>query len=277
MQKRVGELLAERRQAMGASLTDVEGATLIRSLYIEAIERGDYSAVPGEIYLKLYIKSYASFLGMDPQQAASMLDRELTQEPEGKVEDKAEEKAIPPSETSMDKRMLQRIKIEQKRRQAARKRTLTTALVIFVLAAIVLVVYIALGGKWGGTQVAQDAGISNPPPLTQPASGQETEVQTPPDITVTEVTEPEPQSSVHLLTISFSEDCWIRAYADGRRAFEGIKKAGEDLVVSGDKGIWVRIGNAGGTSLKYNGEDLGVPGGARKAMDIAFPAGYGPF
>ncbi len=39
MQKRVGELLAERRQAMGASLTGVEGATLIRACYIEAIER----------------------------------------------------------------------------------------------------------------------------------------------------------------------------------------------------------------------------------------------
>lgn len=273
MQKRVGELLAERRQAMGASLTDVEGATLIRAFYIEAIERGDYSSIPGVIYLKLYIKSYASFLGMDPQQAASMLDRELSQEPE----QKAEEKVTPPSETSMDKRMLQRIKMEQKRRQAARKRTLTTALVIFVLAAIILAVYIALGGNWGGSGQVQDAGTVTPPAATEPAADQGSLAQAALDQPETTASETFVQSFAHMLTITFSDDCWIRAYADGRKAFEGIKRAGEELEINGDKGIWVRIGNAGGTSLSYNGEDMGAPGGARKAMDIAFPAGYGPF
>lgn len=273
MQKRVGELLAERRQAMGASLTDVEGATLIRAFYIEAIERGDYSAIPGEIYLKLYIKSYASFLGMDPQQAAGMLERELSQEPE----QKAEEKVIPPSETSMDKRMLQRIKIEQKRRQAARKRTLTTALVIFVLAALILAVYIALGGNWGGTVQVGDAGTAAPQAATEPVQNQVQDVQAVADGPERPAATGNVQAFAHMLTIKFSDDCWIRAYADGRKAFEGIKAAGDLLEISADKGIWVRIGNAGGTSLSYNGEDMGVPGGARKAMDIAFPAGYGPF
>jgi len=269
VQKKIGELLQERRQAMGASLADVEGATLIRSAYLEAIEKGDYGAIPGEIYLKLYVKSYASFLGMDPQQAASMLEKEMAEA----QSEEPKQPVLPPSETSMDKRMLHRIRMEQKRRQAARRRTLTTALAIFLLAAVVLVAYIAFGGLLG-----KDEAI---PGETAPAQGAQTahETQEAPAVTAeTEVQEaPALPKSQHTLRISFSDNCWIRAYADGKKAFEGILKAGDSLDLSGDKGIWVRIGNAGATSLNYNGEDLGVPGVARKAMDIAFPAGYGPF
>lgn len=271
MQKRIGELLQERRQAMGASLADVEGATLIRSAYLDAIERGDYGAIPGEIYLKLYVKSYASFLGMDPQQAGMMLEKEMA---EAQAEE-PKQPVIPPSETSMDKRMLHRIRMEQKRRQAARRRTLTTALAIFLLAAVVLVAYLAFGGLFGKEETPSGTTEGTIPEGTQAGPVSEAIPAITPEVEELEVASaPEAQ---HTLRLTFSDNCWIRAYTDGNKAFEGILKAGDSLDLDGDKGIWVRIGNAGAVSLNYNGDDLGVLGVARKAMDIAFPSGYGPF
>lgn len=61
----VGQYLKETREGKGLSFKDVEAGTSIRALYIEAIETGAYETVPGEVYLKGFIRNYANFLGLD--------------------------------------------------------------------------------------------------------------------------------------------------------------------------------------------------------------------
>ena len=268
MQKRIGELLAERRQAMGASLADVEGATLIRSAYIDAIEKGEYGIIPGKIYARLYVKSYASFLGMDPQQAAEMLDAES-----GGHEDagNGHDAGLDPSA----RRQSQKQRMEKLRRQAARRRTLTTAAAIVLLTAIVLIVYFLAGGRWNETSSPNPSqGTGEPAASGEPDAGSTapaSDVAAPPEL-------PEAgQAKPHMLSISFTNDCWIRAYADGAKVREGIFRDGQSVEIDADEGIWVRLGNAGGARLSYNGEELGSPGSMRKVMDVSFPSGYQPF
>ena len=269
MQKRIGELLAERRQAMGASLADVEGATLIRSAYIEAVEKGNYNLIPGQIYVKLYVKSYASFLGMDPQQAAEVLDKEMVG-----YEGFSEENGVSGFEGSSLSRAQKKERIMQMRRQAARKRTLLTALVIVALTALVLIVFFLSGGKLGGG----DAIPVVPPPADASPSAPPTDVVEPAEPTAAEPSGTDAVATyAHSLTMNFSDDCWIRAYADGQKVREGIFRNGDSIEIKAEQGIWVRLGNAGGAGLIYNGKDLGSPGLSRKVMDISFPSGYQPF
>lgn len=268
MQKRIGELLAERRQAMGASLADVEGATLIRSAYIDAIEKGEYGIIPGKIYVRLYVKSYASFLGMDPQQAAEMLDSEEDARSE---EGNGRETELDPSH----RRQSQRQRMEKLRRQAARRRTLTTAAAIVLLTVIVLVVYFFAGGRWNGSTAPEPGqGMDEPAASGEPDAGPILPADSAPD-------EEEPASAgrqmPHRLSISFTDDCWIRAYADGGKVREGIFRDGQSVEIEAEEGIWVRLGNAGGARLSYNGDDMGSPGSMRKVMDVSFPSGYQPF
>lgn len=61
----VGQQLSAAREQRGYSITDVEKGTSIRALYIQAIEAGDYEVVPGEVYLKGFIRNYATFVGLD--------------------------------------------------------------------------------------------------------------------------------------------------------------------------------------------------------------------
>ena len=268
MQRRIGELLADRRQAMGASLADVEGATLIRSAYIDAIEKGEYGTIPGKIYVRLYVKSYASFLGMDPQQAAEVLDAEA-----GGHDDNGNgyESGLDPSA----RRQSQRQRMEKIRRQAARRRTLTTAAAIVLLTAIVLIVYFLAGGRWNGASTTDSPqGLDEPAASGEPDAGNslpENGLKNHPGTSADE------QQKPHRLAISFTDDCWIRAYADGVKVREGIFKDGQSVEIDAAEGIWVRLGNAGGARLSYNGEDLGSPGSMRKVMDVSFPSGYQPF
>lgn len=49
----VGEILRREREKQGLSIADVAGETSIRDVYLEAIEKGDYDALPGDVYAKI--------------------------------------------------------------------------------------------------------------------------------------------------------------------------------------------------------------------------------
>lgn len=62
----LGDVLRERREAMGASLAEVEAATRIRQKYLAAIESDDWHLLPGEIVGRGFLRNYATYLGLDP-------------------------------------------------------------------------------------------------------------------------------------------------------------------------------------------------------------------
>ncbi len=75
----VGEFLRAERLKKALSIKDVESAISIRALYLNAIEEGDYDIVPGEVYLKGFIRNYATFLELDPQKAIELYSQNKEQ------------------------------------------------------------------------------------------------------------------------------------------------------------------------------------------------------
>lgn len=66
--KTIGEVLKEKRTALGLGLSEAEKLTNIPKLYIIALETGDYKALPGDFYIKAYLKQYAEKLELDVDQ-----------------------------------------------------------------------------------------------------------------------------------------------------------------------------------------------------------------
>jgi cytoskeletal protein RodZ len=64
----LGTLLKNARQEKNLSLQDIQEATKIRKKYLEAIEANDFSVLPGNVYLKVFVKGYAREVGVDYQQ-----------------------------------------------------------------------------------------------------------------------------------------------------------------------------------------------------------------
>lgn len=56
--------LKEIRKSYGLKIEDVSRATCISSRYLEAIEEGDFSKIPADIYTRGYIRGYANYLGV---------------------------------------------------------------------------------------------------------------------------------------------------------------------------------------------------------------------
>ena len=61
-----GVELASQRARRGFSLDQAVAATRIRGHFLEALEKGELEAIPAEAYLRGYLRTYATYLGLDP-------------------------------------------------------------------------------------------------------------------------------------------------------------------------------------------------------------------
>jgi cytoskeletal protein RodZ len=67
----LGEKLRQAREERGLTLGDVAEQTRISPLYLESIENDDYRILPGGIFNKGFVKSYAKFVGINENEALS--------------------------------------------------------------------------------------------------------------------------------------------------------------------------------------------------------------
>ncbi len=66
---RLGDLMRGERATLGKSLLDVQRELKIKAAYIAAIENADVSAFETQGFVAGYVRSYARYLGMDPDWA----------------------------------------------------------------------------------------------------------------------------------------------------------------------------------------------------------------
>jgi cytoskeleton protein RodZ len=69
MAETLGEKLRAAREQRGISISEVAEQTRIAPMYIECIEKDNYKPLPGGIFNKGFVKSYARFIGYDEHEA----------------------------------------------------------------------------------------------------------------------------------------------------------------------------------------------------------------
>ena len=70
------ERLLAARERKGVDLYRAERDTKIRARYLAALERGDYRELPGAVYTKGFLRNYALYLGLDPDEVLLQWRRE---------------------------------------------------------------------------------------------------------------------------------------------------------------------------------------------------------
>jgi cytoskeletal protein RodZ len=73
---RLGDLMRGERATLGKSLLDVQRELKIKATYIAAIENADVSAFETPGFVAGYVRSYARYLGMDPDESFARFCRE---------------------------------------------------------------------------------------------------------------------------------------------------------------------------------------------------------
>ncbi len=99
----LGQQLREARLEKGMSLDDVQEMTKIRKRYLEAIEAGDYKVLPGNFYVRAFIKTYAETVGLNPDELLEGHKEVSLSQPEATMEPVIQKRSSnrPPSERNV--------------------------------------------------------------------------------------------------------------------------------------------------------------------------------
>lgn len=287
----VGDILRAARERHNLELQAVADQLHLRPSIIRAIEEGDYQSLPGELFLKGYVRSYARLTDQDGDDLVMRLDREL-------VPLRREEQQKEPSPTEV-------IQIRKERR-----RRIVGTLITLVTVAIVGWVLMFYGpwiaeetvdlidetGEQGAEQ--QEAEQQEAPDATEAdnnASDEEpgsTSSPEEPEQQESEGDEPSGSSQTSMapvevvdvaesggqqtsessspetsaletvsLKISFNDACWVEVVnGEGERVIVTLAEAGRDIEYEGPGPLEVLLGNVdavAGISFKGQPIDIG--------------------
>src|SRR5271170_2323488 len=73
----VGEQLRKAREAQDLELHDIVDMTKIQSDHLRALEEGNYSVFSAPVYIRGFVRTYATLLKLDTNQILEQLGREL--------------------------------------------------------------------------------------------------------------------------------------------------------------------------------------------------------
>lgn len=215
----IGEHLKRVRKTCGYSLDDVARVTKINLRYLEAIENGEFSKLPGETFLQGFIRSYARFLGINEQE----------------IINKFKERKM--SETSsLD---IHRGEEDRGKHLSIIRKNIRIILPIGIgfIALLTTVIFLVSDRETSSIQNSKEVkDISAVPVEIKPVQAIQPVI--------------EPLS----LKIQAKELTWIRAKIDERELKEVLLKPGEKIVWNGEEKVIITLGNAGGVEMEINGK-----------------------
>jgi transcriptional regulator with XRE-family HTH domain len=237
--KEIGKLFKEKRRKMDISLADVHKAIKIREKYISAIEDGDTSIFFAEVYYRSFVRSYAEYLGFDPEELFEKfgMGKRLL-------------KKLPNEEEKNSGVKTKLVgKVSQKNKIGAKKK-----LIIFIIAAAFFVFFLFLNRS-----------ILNVPPSVEIHPQIETlnnQGHAGGVITAVEEKKETLFDSKQKLVVEAVANTWIKIDSDGRPVFEGTVAKGSKNLWEADRCFELKIGYVPGVKMFFNGKQVDVVSGA---------------
>ena len=74
-----------------------------------------------------------------------------------------------------------------------------------------------------------------------------------------------------MLIITPTEECWIHSNADKTDTRQFSLHKGDTFALTFSKSLELKLGNAGGVRLRYDGEDLPPAGQSGQVRNLVFP------
>lgn len=228
----LGERFRAAREERSLTLSEVGEQLRIRSVYLAAIEEENWKAIGAPVYIRGFLRTYARFLGLDPEEAVAEFNAATGPPPASAA----------PSPSA----------------PAAGQRSLAPLIWIAGVIAIGLigfVIYLYLSPpRTAVTAVQQSA---TPVPSAAPTG-------------VTPHPSPRPQPLLtRTLAVNITSGSWLRVTIDGNVSIEGTFPRGTSKVFHGKTAV-VLAGNAAGVEVTVNGKPAGKLGAKGAVVEKRF-------
>jgi len=226
-----GTWLRRQRELREISLREIADVTKISIRYLEALEQDRFDVLPAPVFAHGFLREYARYVGLD---ADEVVNSYLTAQ-----------KATEPDEADDSQPVV-------RRRETTRPTGVLLALAaVLILALVAALAYFA--------ESFRGEARSEPPPMAAPVT---LPAQRPPP-----VLESEPKPDVPLLvTIDFSEECWIEATIDGEGQVNELHVPGESLRIAAQEKVSLTIGNPEAVRVEVNGQPFPIAAPAGQVL-----------
>jgi cytoskeleton protein RodZ len=268
----IGERLRSERIRRKRSIEDISRETRIAPRMLEAIEKEEFSSLPGLLFARNFVKQYALALGLDPEPIVAGLphvDVSAARLPEPPVRLKRTEIWNPEWNGAISSFAWFVIAVAAGVAAYIHfNRPLETA--ASGRAPHVVVAAAMQSGSAPSSAERGQTGTTEKPEAPMPANDRAVSAE--PKISTVGDQSPrarslrtdEDQAAGHKVNVSITAhaDSWIQVDADGRTVFTGMLKPNESRKISGDEMVKLVAGNAGGITVSLNGRTLDPLGAA---------------
>jgi len=251
----VGEILRRERQAQGREMPEIAEDLCITQRYLRALEEDDIKSLPGTFFYKSFVKQYALLLGLDEKKLLAGVDA-LTATEEPLPLPGANPKYSPVREVDP-------IVADSNRRYFSDRR-------VGLSVAALSVVLLGCSGFYTWWNKASQPGRQYSASVIPVSSISKTVP------TVDVKTETGPDGINHVvLNLSATETTWLSITSEGKNIFSGVLEPSQTKTLRASDVAKMKVGNAGGLDVRWNGKAIGPIGGRGQVRVVLFtPEGY---
>ena len=248
-----GEIFKKKREELGIDIKEASDILKIGSEYLLAIENDIFDRLPVAVYTIGYIRCYAKYLDVDAGPVIANFTSHLSS---------PKPSTIIPVASSMRK-----------------VPGYTYAVLAFLTGLLVFVasVYI-LNNKTSDlpTENVRISGTEKKPVQTAPLNTGAVSISTSKDNDalknrLTVAGQAPVDNKEHHLIIIASDTVWVQIRYENGKLEEALLRSGMSKDWSFSDTAVLKIGNAGGLAMKFDGKDLGVPGKPGQVLNLNFP------
>jgi transcriptional regulator with XRE-family HTH domain len=263
----LGERLRAERERRGLSIAQLAERTRIKKCYFEAIENDDPAGVPGGFFYRSFIRQYARLLGLPDSAFSEEIARSLEDEKRAMdIKERTPHErriGVPPMPTGRGNGAL-----EMK----------TLGVRFAALLGVVVGCGLLYSGymRWGSTELSRSLAWmpapgdhSAPPSASNAAPAATAASQQRAGMERRDAAAPVGQYEIQL-TLRAIEDTWVQVTQHEQRVFSGILRQGEMKVLEGAERLRVRLGNAGGVEIEWNGRPVPPMGMKGQVREVEF-------
>jgi len=237
-----GRKLREARERRGLSLRQIASATKISMLTLEALEKNDIARLPGGIFSRGVVRSYAIEVGLDPEET---IQEFMGQFPQDSVTAGHPTTAQPEDHEA----------VESDRRMA----TTFLRLVFVSIPVAAIVVYFGSAGRRAavreamGLQASAPAAQPQPAPAPQPSAAP-LDADAPIVVADKAAVAPDPPvTDRFVVKLTAVQRSWVSAIVDGQRAVQRVFQPGDEQTLDVRRDIVLTAGDGGAITVTLNG------------------------
>jgi cytoskeleton protein RodZ len=275
-----GELLKKRREELGLGIREISDSLKISSEYLKSIENDEFEKLPVPVYTIGYIRSYAKYLNADAEPVITHFNSHLsTPQPSTIIPISSSRRQLPVYlyVILLLTAGLLTFAVFVSREEHRSTGELAVAVIPtapedrFFPEAGVTEPVLQEAGLAGVTERAEKDSVPVASVVSEANIPQQAERGPAPEKEIPEAAAVVMEHSEHRLGITAYENAWLQIVFDNGNIEEVLLRPGISKVWKFNGSAVLKVGNAGGVTLKFDGEELGIPGNPGQVLKLSFP------